>query len=290
MARAFIISTRAFVVAVIAAVGCHVAVAGYIPPEFPGTGPYRRVYSDTGASYLSVSVFLPGSAQVSMSGSDTAYVYVGGWGASGAGAVDAGFQYSPTFNNWSLFAAGVGVGRVNYGSSSTRMAANQTVQLSFAVTQSGTNVNLTVQATGTQINGAGLVTQSVSLANVAGWSPGGQNTLKRMTSIAQAGGDNFTSGSRISGVAWTNAVIGLNAASASTWAGGGAQNYPTSPAVVSVSYVNAANETDAISLVAVPEPALAWLLAPLIPVVVGWSRHRRRDSLDASSLNEPFTE
>jgi hypothetical protein len=54
--------------------------------------------------------------------------------------------------------------------------------------------------------------------------------------------------------------------------------------------VNAANETDAISLVAVPEPALAWLLAPLIPVVVGWSRHRRRDSLDASSLNEPFTE
>ena len=290
MARPIIISARALLAAVVAAVVCHVAVAGYVPPQFPGTGPYRRVYSDTGASYLSVSVFLPGSPQVSMSGSDTAYVYVGGWGAGGAGAVDAGFQYSPTFNNWSLFAAGVGVGRVNYGSSSTRMAANQTVQLSFAVTQSGTNVNLTVQATGTQINGAGLVTQSVSLANVAGWSPGGQNTLKRMTSIAQAGGDNFTSGSRISGVAWSNAVIGLDAASASTWTGGGAQNYPTSPAVVSVSYVNAANETDAISLVAVPEPALAWLLAPLIPVVVGWSQHRRRDRLSVRSLNEPFTE
>lgn len=274
----------------IAMAACQSACAGYVPPQYPGTGPYRRVYSDTGASYLSVSVFLPGSPQVSMSGSDTAYVYVGGWGASGAGAVDAGFQYSPTFNNWSLFAAGVGVGRVNYGSSSTRMAANQTVQLSFAVTQSGTNVNLTVQATGTQINGAGLVTQSLSLANVAGWSPGGQNTLKRMTSIAQAGGDNFTSGSWISGVAWSNAVIGLNAASASTWTGGGVQNYPTSPAVVSVNYVNAANETDAISLVAVPEPAAGWWLAVLIPGVVGWSRHRRRGSLGASSSIEPSSE
>jgi hypothetical protein len=54
--------------------------------------------------------------------------------------------------------------------------------------------------------------------------------------------------------------------------------------------VNAANETDAISLVAVPESAFAWLLAPVIPVVVGWSRQRRRDTLNASSLIEPFTE
>ena len=179
---------RVLIAAVCAAAGCHVAVAGYVPPPFPGTGPYRRVYSDTGASYLSVSVFLPGATQVAMSGSDTAYVYVGGWGANGAGAVDAGFQYSPTFNNWSLFAAGVGVGRINYGTSATRMAANQAVQLSFAVTQAGTNVNLTVQATGTQINGAGLVTQSLTLANVAGWTPGGQNTLKRMTTSRAARG------------------------------------------------------------------------------------------------------
>lgn len=279
MARPNTISTRFLIAICVAMVGCHVAVAGYVPPQFPGTGPYRRVYSDTGASYLSVSVFLPGSPQVSMSGSDTAYVYVGGWGAGGAGAVDAGFQYSPTFNNWSLFAAGVGVGRINYGSSSTRMAANQTVRLSFAVTQSGTNVNLTVQATGTQINGAGLVTQSLSLANVSGWSPGGQNTLKRMTSIAQAGGDNFTSGSWINGVAWSNAVIGLDATSATTWTGGGVQNYPTIPAVVTVNYVNAANETDAISLVAVPEPAAPWWLAMVIPGAVGWSRLRRRHRL-----------
>jgi len=72
-------------------------------------------------------------------------------------------------------------------------------------------------------------------------------------------------------------------------AGGGAQNDLTSPAVVSVSSVNAANETDAISLVAVPESAFAWLLAPVIPVVVGWSRQRRRGTFNASSLIEPFT-
>jgi len=279
MARPGIFIRRFLIAAVCVVAGCHVAVAGYVPPAFPGTGPYRRVYSDTGASYLSVSVFLPGSTQVAMSGSDTAYVYVGGWGANGAGAVDAGFQYSPTFNNWSLFAAGVGVGRINYGTSSTRMAANQTVRLSFAVTQAGTNVNLTVQATGTQINGAGLVTQSLALANVAGWTPGGQNTLKRMTSIAQVGGDNFTSGSRISGVAWTNAVIGLDAASATTWTGGGAQDYPIAPAVVSVNYLNAANETDAISLVPVPEPTNACLLATAVGGGAAWSLRRRTGRL-----------
>jgi hypothetical protein len=284
MARPGIIGMRALITAICAAAGCHVAVAGYVPPPFPGTGPYRRVYSDTGASYLSVLVFLPGSAQVAMNGSDTAYVYVGGWGNSGAGAVDAGFQYSPTFNNWSLFAAGVGVGRINFGTSATRMAASQTVRLSFAVTQAGTNVNLTVQATGTQINGAGLVTQSLTLANVAGWSVGGQNTLKRMTSIAQVGGDNFTSGSRISGVAWTNAVIGLDAASATTWTGGGAQNYPVSPAVVSVNYVDAANETDAISLVPVPEPAGVALLATVVGGGAAWSLRRRTDRLAPDSF------
>lgn len=269
---------RVLAVACLAALAGRVADAGYVPPTFAGTGPYRRVYSDTGASYLSVAVFLPGSSQVAMSGSDTAYVYVGGWGANGAGAVDAGFQYSPTFNNWSLFAAGVGVGRINYGTSATRMAANQTVQLTFAVTQSGTNVNLTVQATGTQINNAGLVTQSLTLANVAGWSRGGQNTLKRMTSIAQVGGDNFTSGSRIAGVAWSDAVIGLDAASAVTWTGGGSESYPTTPGVISVQYTNAANEIDAINLVAVPEPAAGAVTASLVACSVVWSGRGRRGS------------
>lgn len=216
---------RALIAAACVAEGCHVAVAGFVPPPFPGTGPYRRVYSDTGASYLSVSVFLPGSAQVAMNGSDTAYVYVGGWGANG--------------------------------------------------------VNLTVQASGTQINGAGLVTQSLTLANVAGWSVGGQHTLKRMTSIAQVGGDNFTSGSRISGVAWTNAVIGLDAASATTWTGGGGQNYPVSPAVVSVNSIDAANETDSISLVPVPEPAGAPLLATVLGEGAAWSLQRRTRKLPA---------
>jgi hypothetical protein len=106
-----------------------------------------------------------------------------------------------------------------------------------------------------------------------------------MTSIAQAGGDNFTSGSRISGVAWTNAVIGLNAASATTWTGGGVQNYPVSPAVVSVNYLNAANETDAISLVPVPEPAGAGLLATVVAGGVAWSLQRRTGRLAAAAVS-----
>src|SRR6185312_12741340 len=111
----------------------------------------------------SPNVSLPGSSQTHRAGSDTPYVYTGGWGLNGAGVVDAGFQYSPTFNNWSLFAAGVGVGSVGYNG--PRLMANETVLLTFAVVQAGANVDLVVTASGTDITGA-AVQQSVTLVNV----------------------------------------------------------------------------------------------------------------------------
>jgi hypothetical protein len=254
--------------------------ADYTPPEFPGTGPYRRVYSHSAFSYMSANVYLPGSSSISLHGGDTPYVYTGGWGLNGAGAVDAGFQYSPTFNDWSLFAAGEGVGRLDYGDRSTRFAANQTLSLTFAVVQAGANVDLVVTAVGVQVNTTNVLTESLTLVNVAGWSVGGQNTLKRMTSIAQ-NGDQFTDGSYMNGVIWSNSMIGTSTADAVPWlaaATGGYQSYPTTPGIVNVQYVNAGNETDSINLGAVPEPTSAALLGVGIAFLIGHIRQRRSRS------------
>ena len=75
------------------------------PPSNSGnTGPFRRVYSKatatTGYAWESASISLKGSSNVytDPAGTDAADVYEGGWGAS-SGAVDAGFQYSSTYNN-----------------------------------------------------------------------------------------------------------------------------------------------------------------------------------------------
>jgi hypothetical protein len=254
--------------------------ADYDPPTFPGTGAYRRVYSHSDYSYMSANVYLPGSSSISLNGGDTPYVYTGGWGLNGAGAVDAGFQYSPTYNDWSLFASGVGVGSQGFGDLTTRFSANQTMFLSFAVVQAGPNVDLVVTATGVEVNTSTVVTESLTLVNVAGWSVGGENTLKRMTSIAQ-NGDQFSDGSSMNGVVWSNSMIGNSAATAVPWLAaetGGYQSYPNTPGVVNVQYINAGNETDSIDLGAVPEPTSAALLGVGVAFLIGHVRHRRSRS------------
>ena len=265
------------------------ASADYIPPVFPGTGAYQRVYSDSHYSYMSATVFLPGSSQVHMVGTDTPYVYTGGWGLNGAGAVDAGFQYSPTFNNWALFARGAGFSQ--QGATPDRFSASQAVTLSFAVVAgTGSTTNLIVTATGLDggnfsngyVGNGQIITESVTLAvNTAntGWVAGGQNTLKRVTSIAQAGGDRFTSGSTINGVIWSDVKLGQSAADAVAWSGGGSQSYTAG--VVTVQRIDSANETDSINLV--PEPP-SWAMVALGQGLgLGyWWRGRRRQAANST--------
>ena len=62
--------------------------ADYIPPVFTGTGPYRRVYSHSAYSYTAAYITLPSAPSISVNGSDTPYVYTGGWGTNGLGAAD----------------------------------------------------------------------------------------------------------------------------------------------------------------------------------------------------------
>jgi hypothetical protein len=259
-----------------------IARADYIPSEYTGTGTYRRVYSHSGYSRMSSYVTLPGSSSISMHTGDTAYVYMGGWGTNGQGAVDAGFQYSPTNNNWSLFMSAAGVGRVD--DPGTRFSASQSVFLKFLVVQQGSRTTLEVIANGTDINGV-AVQRQLTLQNVPGWSVSGTNTLKRMTSIAQSG-DHFSDGSYLDGVHWYSSMIGTTQSNMHPWAAadtGGYQSYPSTPGVVTVQYVNAGEETDSINLNAlapsftpVPEPSTLVLTISGLAILCGVTRFRRR--------------
>jgi hypothetical protein len=259
-----------------------IARADYSPPVFTGTGAYRRVYSHSNYSRMSSYLTLPGASSISMHPGDTAFVYVGGWGANGKGAVDAGFQYSPTYNNWSLFMSAAGVGRVD--DPGPRFSASQSVFLKFLVVQQGSTTSLEIIANGTDLNGD-AVQRELTLQNVPGWSVNGVNTLKRMTSIAQ-NGDNFTDGSYINGVHWYSSMIGTTQSDMHAWSAadtGGYQSYPSTPGVVKVQYVNAGEETDSISLnaaapslSAVPEPSALVLLVSGFAILSGAIRSRRR--------------
>lgn len=217
---------------------------------FKGSGAYRRVYSLPKFSYMSAEVYLPSSKAADVGYGDkdneTAFIYAGGWGSSGQ-AVDAGFQHSPTFDNWSLFMKLPGKGEVEY--QGPRMKSDQMVKLTFRV--SAPNV-LEVTARGVTMNNREetLKMQIGPADGVDGWNPDGvDQVLKRMTSIAQ-NHENFKTGSFIKRVEWKNAVIGTSAQDAHPWlsAGtGGFMSYPED-ARVSVVFVDQANETDSINL------------------------------------------
>jgi len=252
----------------------------YTPPENTGTGPYRRVYANTGYSYMSASITLPTASQIKMDDGDTTYVYSGGWGANGSTPVDAGFQYSPTYSDWSLFEDVSGIG--DYIPGGLRFKTGQTVTMSFGVSAvSGSSATLQVIANGINVDGQEQQEQ-VSVPKVPNWSTSGYDTLKRMTSIAQSDGDNFTDGSYIDDVHWYNSEIGTSSSNAVSWLAsqtGGYQSYTSS--VVSVSYVNAGNETDSINLTGsdamaavavVPEPAIL----PIAALAIGCAVRGKR--------------
>jgi hypothetical protein len=245
-------------------VGCATLFAQTAPPQYTpstyaGTGPYRRVYGKTEYSFMSANVYLPSKSGISLTGSDTPYIYTGGWGTGGAAAVDAGFQYSPTYNDWSLF-LNVSGGQSLSSDPLPRFKAGQTVLLQFGATPTtGNSATLQINATGINIDNTS-VEQTLTSTGVADWGAG-SDTLKRMTSIAQ-NVQNLTDGSFIDGVDWSDSTIGLSASTEVPWLAaetGGYQSYTTS--VVSVNYVDAGNETDSISLVqAVPEPGMGLMM------------------------------
>jgi len=75
-----------------------------INPPCPGSGSavgfYRR-HSEPGYNAFQSEVYMPGAPDVQAGSGGEPYLYSGGWGNRG-GAVEAGVQYSPRYNWWTL--------------------------------------------------------------------------------------------------------------------------------------------------------------------------------------------
>lgn len=239
------------------------------------TGPYRRVYSKEGFSYLSARVHLPGGEEVHENDlavldahgcvqqtGDTGYVYVGGWGQHG-GAVDAGFQHSPAHDNWSLFINCEGFG-CTYDPES-RFAAGQDVWLEFSlpedniliITASGKDVNGEDVRRTVQVNAATFPQTNANVhADRAGhptgfgWNANGAGvTLKRMTSIGQTF-QHLQTGSFIKNVRWYDVQVGTRRENCQMWAAEHTQGYHSwqDGEVVRVQFISPAEETASIQL------------------------------------------
>lgn len=226
------------------------------PTETGGSGPYRRVFTNDGYSWMSTYVTLPGGPNMKDNDSagffDTGYVYLGGWSSNSTG-IDAGMQHSTTFDNWTpvtlanhtMFPAGV------------RFKSNQDIYMKFYITAPN---EATLAVSGVGIDG---VSKTITLVRdgVSGWNKDGIGSrLKRMTTIGQKGGESMNTGSYMKGVHWHDVTIGhydSNNASAnliySNWNSasqtGGYHNWDnTQTKHVFVNYINPGEETVNIQL------------------------------------------
>lgn len=248
------------------------------------SGPYRRVYSKPGFAYQYSRVYLPSDNKGDLHEEkqagcgDTAFVYVGGWGARG-GAVDAGFQHGHYMNrpqdDWAPFflvqqpggpSAVTVSDQRQAGGDPWRLAAGQNADLTFWVTQDADLTVLSMSISG--ITNLDRTQSSLTLRAPIdarfGWEVGGGlNILKRMTTIGQTyGKQNLNTGSFIQGVNWQGSRIGVSEADAQDWRAEHTGGYCTFPEPNTpegqrsdgqgpkwvVEFRDAGNETDSVRL------------------------------------------
>jgi hypothetical protein len=163
------------------------AVSPVFLRTFAGSGPYRRVLARPGYSYVSGTVFLPCDVARLRPSFETAFAYVGGWGAGRDGtAVDAGFQRSNEFDDYATFLRAQGYRQLSGG---VRFRCNHAVAFAF---YAATDTELRFQARGYTERGRDE-SVAIRLRHDArfGWPRNGGGTtdgivLKRMTTIAQS--------------------------------------------------------------------------------------------------------
>lgn len=115
---------------------------------FEGTGPYRRLITKPGYSYVAGTVFLPCDAVQLHPEFETAFAYVGGWGTGKAGtAVDAGFQYSNSLHDYAAFIRAQGFHQI---SKEPRFACGHAVDFRF---YAASDTELRLWARGMTVNG-----------------------------------------------------------------------------------------------------------------------------------------
>ncbi|MBV9333994.1 MAG: hypothetical protein JO146_08295 [Candidatus Eremiobacteraeota bacterium] len=166
---------------------------------FTGTGPYRRLISNPGYSYVAGTVFLPCKATRLHATFETAFAYVGGWGTGSAGkAVDAGFQRSDKLDDYAPFILAQDFHQI---SKYPRMACGHPVDFRF---YAASDRELRLWTKGVTTNGRVEVVEARLKHPVKyGWPSNGGGTkdgivLKRMTTIGQADADEALP----KGVAW----------------------------------------------------------------------------------------
>lgn len=192
---------------------------------FTGTGPYRRLISNPGYSYVAGKVFLPCKAARLHENFETAFAYVGGWGSGSAGkAVDAGFQRSDKFDDYALFLLAQDFRQI---SKYPRFVCGHLVDFRF---YAASDRELRLWAKGVTTNRRVEVVEARLEHPVKyGWPADGGGTedgivLKRMTTIGQANADEALpegvqwdedgsyfghyAGDRRPRVRWSNLVIG----------------------------------------------------------------------------------
>lgn len=210
--------------------------------ENVNSGPYRRVFSNTGYSRLRGNLSLPAKNNgVYMSSlNDKAYAYTGAVDSGGKG-IDIGLAYNYESGDqahqesWGMFMA---------GSSNVTMPSNknfqggQTVYIDFYTW--ATNA-VALYAEG--YNRAGYFVGSTLTAELGSsykfYADGTGMKVKRITSIAQSP-QNLTSGSEINYVGWNNIEIGqrYNPAVSQNW--GLFYGYPKTS--ILVDYTDQSNE------------------------------------------------
>lgn len=157
------------------------------PPDASGTtGPYRRVYSNPGFSFAEGMVSLScgnSNLQPGPQSAETGYVYAGGF-SDGGDQVDAGLQYSAFSGNYSMY-----LSRLH--STGPPMTADefncgQNVQVAFYVSSYQNQPVLNIVGTFNNQPNYSYTFTDGTVTNADGWAwNGGQNIMKRMTTIAQ---------------------------------------------------------------------------------------------------------
>eukprot|EP01119_Soliformovum_irregulare_P011791 TRINITY_DN2989_c0_g1_i2.p1 TRINITY_DN2989_c0_g1~~TRINITY_DN2989_c0_g1_i2.p1 ORF type:complete len:161 (-),score=28.00 TRINITY_DN2989_c0_g1_i2:72-554(-) len=144
---------------------------------------------------------------------------------------DAGFQYSPTYDNWAP------VLRTHSWQTGTRIPGGYQTAMWFQSDSENGTVTFGWSCMGCTSKGS--LTSSLDQVIPS------RGYLKRCTSIAQ-NHDNFTSGSFLKNVEWQNCAIGTTPEDAVLWTDettGGFTNYPDK-SVVQVQYASDHQEID----------------------------------------------
>jgi hypothetical protein len=246
---------------------------------FAGSGPYRRLITKPGFSYVSGTVSLPCKAAHLRPNFEVAFAYVGGWGVGSAGtAVDAGFQRSNAFDDYAAFIRAQGYPQI---SKEPRFPCGHSVDFAFSAV---TDTDLRLWTKGyTENHKVEVVVADLNHVASYGWPSGGGGTangivLKRMTTIGQNDPEkNLPPGvawnqdgsyfGRLPGdhkpmVHWTNlkvGQVGKNGAPINLvpWgldqtdetANAGTRNYPENAYNIWFTCTGCPNESDAINLV-----------------------------------------